>query len=314
MVSFWHIFSAVIPVFGIMLVGWLVRRAQWMDAKGEHTLMRLVVNIFYPLMIFSFISGNEDLRNPVTLFSAAFSGFAITVVGGIICLKLAKYFGIKDPVTARTFAVTAAVNNYGYLAIPVCTLVFGRTTTGVLLAMNVGIELAIWSWGVLTLSGQLRLSQLKRALSPPVIALLVSAPLNLLGWDRYIPTAFIQFANTLGGAAIPVGVLMIGASIYELTPALRSARDWNIDLAGSVMRLLVLPSLILAIVALMPGVPMPLRQVLVIQLAMPCGIFGIVLAKHYGGNPTIATRVVLPTCLLGLITIPLWVKFGMKFL
>lgn len=313
MVSFWHIFSAVIPVFGIMLVGWLVRRAGWMDAKGEHTLMRLVVNIFYPLMIFKFIIGNEALRNPATLFISAFSGFVMVVAGGMLCRQCAPLFGIKEAVNRRTFAATTPVTNYGYLAIPVTTLVFDPMVTGVLLAMNVGIELAIWSWGVLTLSGQFKVSQLRRALSPPVIALLVSAPLNLLGWDRYIPTAIYEFASVLGGAAIPVGVLMIGASIYELTPTLRSTRYWRFALGGSVMRLLILPLLMLAAIALIP-MPLPLRQVWVIQLAMPSGIFGIVLAKHYGGSPIAATHIVLPTCLLGLITIPLWVQLGLKFL
>lgn len=313
MVSFWHIFSAVIPVFGIMLVGWLVRRAGWMDAKGEHTLMRLVVNIFYPLMIFSFIIGNEALRDPGTLFSSALSGFLMIVIGGAICMKCAPLFGITDPVNRRTFAVTAAVNNYGYIAIPVASLVFDRTVTGVLLAMNVGIEVAIWSWGVLTLSGQFKLSQLRRALSPPVIALLISAPLNLLGWDAYIPAAIIEFAKALGAAAIPVGVLMIGAAIYELTPTLRSTRHWQFALGGSIMRLLVLPLLMLAVIAFIP-LPMPLRQVLVIQMAMPCGIFGIVLAKHYGGSQLAATHIVLPSCIFGMVTIPLWVQMGLKFL
>lgn len=313
MVSFGHIISAVIPVFGIMLVGWLVRRGDWIDAKGEHMLMKLVVNVFYPLMIFNFIVGNEALRNPNILFSAAFSGFLMTALGGFVCLRFAPLFGIKDPVARRTFAVTTAINNYGYLAIPVCNIVFDRTVTGVLIATNVGIELAVWSLGVLTLSGQFKLSQLRRAFSPPVIALLISAPLTLFRWDAYVPAAFIQFANIAGGAAIPVGVLMIGASLYELTPTLRSTRYWNVDLGGCVMRLLVLPLLMLAAVALLP-LPLPLRQVLVIQLAMPCGIFGIVLAKHYGGNPTIATHVVMPTCLVGLITIPLWVQLGLRFL
>lgn len=313
MVSFWHILSAVIPVFGIMLVGWLVRRAGWMDAKGEHTLMRLVVNIFYPLMIFRFIVGNEALRDPATLFSSALLGFLTVIGGGIICMQCAPLFGIKDAVHRRTFSVTAAVNNYGYIAIPVSLLVFDETVTGVLLAMNVGTELAIWSWGVLTLSGQLKLSQLRRAFSPPVIALLISAPLNLLGWDAYIPLAVTEFAKSLGNAAIPVGVLMIGASIYELTPALRSKEYFRFDLGGSVMRLLVLPLLLLLVMVWIP-LPMSLRQVLVIQLAMPCGIFGIVLAKHYGGSAIAATHIVLPTCLLGLITIPLWVQFALKFL
>jgi hypothetical protein len=48
-----------------------------------------------------------------------------------------------------------------------------------------------------------------------------------------------------------------------------------------------------------------------VQAAMPSAMFPVILAKHYGGDPATALRIVLITSALGLITIPLWLKFGL---
>jgi malate permease and related proteins len=55
-----------------------------------------------------------------------------------------------------------------------------------------------------------------------------------------------------------------------------------------------------------PAASGELRRVLYIQAAMPSAVFPIILARHYGGDPATAVRVVVATSVLGLITIPLW--------
>ena len=50
-----------------------------------------------------------------------------------------------------------------------------------------------------------------------------------------------------------------------------------------------------------------------LEAAMPAAVFPIVMAKHYGGDPATAVRVVVATSLVGLLTIPLWIRFGMHF-
>jgi predicted Na+-dependent transporter len=42
-------------------------------------------------------------------------------------------------------------------------------------------------------------------------------------------------------------------------------------------------------------------------------VFPIVIAKHYGGDTATALRVVISTSVVGLITIPLWIRFGMNW-
>jgi malate permease and related proteins len=61
-------------------------------------------------------------------------------------------------------------------------------------------------------------------------------------------------------------------------------------------------------------VDVALKSVLVIQAAMPAAIFPIVVTRaHHGDMPT-ALRVVLGTSVIGLITIPLWIGYGLHWI
>jgi hypothetical protein len=57
-----------------------------------------------------------------------------------------------------------------------------------------------------------------------------------------------------------------------------------------------------------------LKRVIVLEAAMPAAVFPIVMARHYAGDPATAMRVVIGTTVVGLMTIPLWIRFGMQFL
>jgi predicted permease len=56
-----------------------------------------------------------------------------------------------------------------------------------------------------------------------------------------------------------------------------------------------------------------LKHVLIVQAAMPAGILPIVIAKHYGGHPLTAVRVVIGTTVLGILVIPLWIRLGLAW-
>jgi len=55
-----------------------------------------------------------------------------------------------------------------------------------------------------------------------------------------------------------------------------------------------------------------LKQVMIVQAAMPCAVFPIVLTRHFDGSPAVAIKVVLATTLISFLTIPLWVALGLK--
>jgi predicted permease len=47
---------------------------------------------------------------------------------------------------------------------------------------------------------------------------------------------------------------------------------------------------------------------------MPCAVFPVVLARHYGGNVSVALQVIAATTVVSLFTMPLWIQWGPRLL
>ncbi len=78
------------------------------------------------------------------------------------------------------------------------------------------------------------------------------------------------------------------------------------------LRLGLLPLFTLALAKWLPC-PVELRRVMLIQAAMPCAVVPVILAKHYGGDPAEALRIILYTSAFGLLTIPFWLQLGLHW-
>jgi predicted permease len=57
-----------------------------------------------------------------------------------------------------------------------------------------------------------------------------------------------------------------------------------------------------------------LKDILIVQIAMPAGIFAIVIVKNYMGDTETAMRVILSTMIGCLLSTPIWLLLGLKFL
>ena len=305
------VFSAVLPIFFVIGAGALARRLGWLDTEADRSLMTVVVNLLYPALIFSFILGNDALRQPSNLILPPLVGLT-TVIGGFgLAMLVARKFKIGDQKECRTFA---GIYNYGYFPVPIIALLFDRETTGVLLVHNLGVEVAMWVLGVgFILSRNDPKSIWKRVFSGPVIAILIAVPMNYFKIDQHLPNSALETINLLGQCAIPLGLLLIGATFMDLAKEMKITSRINIPITASVLRLGILPAAFLFIAFTLP-LSTELKCVIAVQAAMPCGVFPIVLARHFDGSPEVALKVVLGTTLLSFLTIPLWIVIGIKLL
>ncbi|MGJ8638825.1 MAG: AEC family transporter [Opitutaceae bacterium] len=308
------IFTAVIPIFLVIGFGFLARRIGWLDQHADRSLMTVVVNLLYPAFILSYILGNEALREPANLLIPPLVGFTTVAAGFGIAMFVARRLKIGDGKECRTFAFTTGIQNYGYFPVPIIAMLFDRETTGVLLVHNLGVEMAMWALGVgFILSRNDPKSIWRRVFSAPVIAILVAVPLNWLRVDTMLPDFSIETLNLLGKCAIPLGLLLIGATFADLAKGVRLRDRINIPTTASLMRLGIFPLFFLLFAAVFPF-SQELKQVLIVQAAMPCAVFPIVLARHFDGSAEVALKVVLGTTLLSLVTIPIWISLGLKLI
>jgi len=175
---------------------------------------------------------------------------------------------------------------------------YGREPLGVLLVQNMGCELAMWSVGLLVLSGLSLREGWRRVLNPTICTLVVAVVVNLSGFT--LPAVLMRVVDLLGGCAIPFGLLLCGVTLAAYFEKPQQARDRR---RTPVVELLA---------KFAPFSP-ELKRVLVVQAAMPSGMMPLVLARHYGGQPVIAAQIIVGTTLLGVLVIPLWLCLGLAW-
>ena len=308
-----NLLHLILPVFLVIASGYALRRAGIFTEEGDRSLLGLLVNLLVPCLALDVIIGNEALERPANWIFPPLLGFLVPALGYLVCLGVARLF-LRDVKKARTFASVAGLQNYGYIPLPICLALFDRDVVGVLLAFNMGVDIAMWTLGVALMpGGQAKGDWKKILLSPPIVSVAAGIALNAMGAGNWVPQAVDGAWHMLGLCAVPVGLLVTGAVLADhMRPGmLRSG--WNTIGLALALRLGLLPALILAAALWLPLNP-ALRTVLIVQSAMPSAVFPVVLAKMHGGDMPTALRIVLGTSIASLITIPLWLGWAMKFL
>ena len=160
------ILTAVTAVFAAIGVGGAARWWGWLTDDAEASLLKLLVRILVPALLLKIVLGNPALDDPATLAVAPLAGvldvaLGLLVAGGVAWL-LGPRLGLHTPTQRRTFALCVGMFNYGFIPYPITFAMYGETsaTAGALVLHNVGVEVAMWTLGLITLTGGLTLAAL----------------------------------------------------------------------------------------------------------------------------------------------------------
>lgn len=313
MTSYLQLLLLILPVFGVMGIGVAMRRRNWLTVEADQSLIRLVVNVFYPCLVFENVYANPALRDPGNLGWAPAVGFVTMAAGMGICYAAGKALGFTTGTGLRTFAFSVGIYNYSYITVPVMSELFGNDVLGVLFVHNVGCEIAIWVVGILLLSGQSLKTGWRKVINMPVLTLVLSVGVNLSGLSSYVPGVLMTVVHAMAACAIPLGLILSGATLAEqLFRKSPQLFDLRTTFGAVGLRLGVL-TLLMMLLARYGPFSDDLRHVILVQSVMPAGFFPIVLVKHYGGDSLVSARVVVATVAVGILLIPLWLRFGLAW-
>lgn len=311
--EFLTVLGAVIPVFGLAGVGLLIRKINWLTEEADQSLLRVNINVLLPCLILDSALGNPALRQIGNLLLAPAFGFATVALGIGLAAMTPWLHGLREAAARRTFAVSVGIYNYGYVPVPLALLLFGKETAGVMFLLGVGVETALWTIGVMTLTGSGIRQSWRRIINPPLVAIALALALNSVGLTQHIPGVVLTGIKLLGQCAVPMALILIGAIMADHLHEFHSSAGWRVIGSAVVLRVGLLPLLFLLAAKVLPA-SVELRRVIALESAMPAAVFPIVMARHYAGDPATAMRVVIGTTVVGLVTIPLWIRFGMHWL
>ena len=307
------IFIAVLPPFLLLGVGAFARSVGWLRAEADASLSMVTIRILYPCFILFHILENGDTRIDGATFLVIAIGFASILTGFFLAWVVSKVLKLEEE-SVRTFRFCAGIFNYGFIAIPVALAFFDSNIVVHIILFNLGVEIAIWTIGILILTAN-KLS-LKGLLNPPAIAVILGLVLQTTGGKQLIPSFFWEVVEILGQCSIPIGLLLIGGSFYQLMDNFRFSNGLRTEIASLLVRNLFFPCLVISFIAsnfCPTDVPF-LREVLVIQAAIPAGIFAVVIVSNYSANSVTAMRTISVTMLVSLLTLPIWLSVGFAVL
>lgn len=305
------ILSVAVPVYLTMATGALARKTGLLKPEADVSLMKLSVMMLTPALIIERVVGNPAVMRLPPVLIAAGLGYALVALGIAFTYLVAPLIGLKKGEGRRTFSVACGLQNYGFVAIPIVTALFpDKGTLGVLFTFTLGVELACWTAGVGLLTG-LDKAPWRLALNAPVLTILTSLLLNFTGLHAHVPQIAHNTFAMLGACAVPLAVLLIGASIADLWG--QGAMQWKVAIVSPILRLGVIPVAFLLAAYHLP-ISLELKRVIVVQAAMPSAVFNIMIARLYGGQASTAVQVVMATTIVSCVTTPLVIAWGLKLI
>ena len=302
-----------LALFGLgllILLGWLMASRGWVEPRARQSIMRLIIWVFFPAMIFERVCRNPLIASGGQALLYLGAGFLLIVTGYAVAMAVGALAGLPEGVRRRTFAFSAGMNNFGYLGIPVTAALFNQDVVGVLLVHNVGVEAAVWTVGIAMLSGSSLRRGLVNLLQPMTVALFLALAVNLAGLGDSQAVGFLgRILKPVGECAIPVGTLLSGMYLHELLGSFRPGDDLRVSVSAVAVRWALMPPLVLGTVFLCVD-DVALRQVMLVQAAMPCGIFTFLIVDMFKGDSLLSLRCSAVTMLLCVVITPLWLKAG----
>jgi predicted permease len=295
------ILSALLPTFALIVVGYVLRERRFLPDSFWPGAEKLTYFITFPALLFS-NTAKADLGSLPLL------GIATAMLGTIaICTALILVARPVLKVSAPTFSslVQGAIRPNTYIGLAVAAALLGThglTVTALCVALVVPTVNVISVLACAHLGENDRkpgvLSLLRDvAKNPLLMACVLGSLFNVLGIG--LPPIIGPFLEVLGRAALPIGLLAVGAGL-DLSAARRAGFPVGVSSIGK----LVLSPAIAAGLCLMLGLPDIELAAVVLYAALPCSASAYVLARLMGGDAQMMASIITVHTLLAIITMP----------
>lgn len=295
------ILTAVLPVFSIILLGYVFRRRDFPTPGFWDGAEKLTYFVLLPLLLFNSIAtadlGLAHGLGPLML--------AVVVAYALQTLAAFAFWGILRGTDGKSFGSVfqGAVRFNNYIGISVILALYGKP--GVALYAVV-IALGIPLSNILTIAVIARWSDDRPAHWLRILRTLALNPLILATLAGVIVQAGRiemglagQLVTLLSGASLPLGLLCVGAALE-----LRGLHAQSAPLAAAlVLKLATFPGLAW-LSGTWLGLPPAAVGVLMIFGGLPCAASCTVLARQMGANVPLMAAITALTTLLALATIP----------
>jgi predicted permease len=310
-----HIVSIVLPVFGLVGIGYVLAATRLLSESVGDGLSEFVFVVAIPLLILHIVA-TADLGgiSAWSLWFSFFGAFAISWALGSILSR--RIFG-NDARSGLVAGLSAGYGNTTLIGIPLALAAFG-TAGSVPMALIIAVQLPIMMTAVALLmvraerlDGVSRSGGSTRAIFESISRNLVTNPIIIglvagLAW-RFsgVPFAGLpaDLVTRLSEVASPLALFAMGMSLRKygvgghISPALMLG----------ILKLVAMPGFVL-LIAHFIGLPLAPTRVAVIAAACPTGVTPFLIAGRFKTGEGLASNTIMLTTLAAVVSVGLWLN------
>ncbi len=298
-----EVLSSVLPIFLLILLGWLFKRSSLLEEYGWTALERLTYFVLFPCLLATTLAEAEFSDLPIQGIAGAIIG-AIVIVS-VLLLVMRRFFLADGPRFTSVYQGSVRMNTYIGLSIAERFYAeAGLTAAALAIAIivplvNVACVLMLAWFG--NTAGKAAGRGWQGVLdacfkNPLIIGSLIGLGLNISGLG--LPPLLGPMAQILTEAALPLGLLSVGGALH-FSAVLQSRA---VVLVTSAIKLLVLPLFTWGLLQLfnVQGVE---ADVAILFNALPTATSSYILASQFGGDAKLMASIISVETLLSMISL-----------
>lgn len=295
----------LLPIFGLILAGYVFRRRDILGPDSARELNRFVIWLALPALLFLAMAKSTLTALYQPGFAAAFGIASLATFALVLVWRRRAGRALAD---ASVDALSASYSNTGYVGIPLATLAFGPESLVSATIATVIVVCVLFAIAAVVVEVGLRPDARGAAMWIKVLGSIVRNPLVVApvagiafsATGLAIPTGVHTFLQLLGAAAIPCALVGLGLFLAE-HPA--SSPGDRVQWVLVAIKLVALPLLTWVLAVHVFSISPFYAQFAVLMAALPSGTGPFMLAEFYQRDARVSSRTVLWSTVLSLFTL-----------
>ena len=299
------VLNVLLPIFGLILAGYLARRSNRLGATAASEINRMVVWMCLPALLFTATARAswEQIWHPGFVLAFTLSTLAIFALS--LLLRWKRAGGLAD---ATVDALGASYANTGYIGIPLCILVLGEDSLEPALIATLIVVCVLFALALVCVEVALQSEKhLLRVIVKVITALaknpMVIAPLLGALWAWHgepLPAAADKFLSLLGAATTPCALISLGLFLGHKQSAPAEGTTLLV-----LLKLIAHPLLTWILVFKVFQLPTLWANAALLLSALPTGTGPFMMAEYYQREASRVSSTILASTLGSLMTLSL---------
>ncbi|MDG4850168.1 AEC family transporter [Peribacillus frigoritolerans] len=292
----------------ISVIGYVIARTNEITAESKQLLISIMINVAIPCIIldgaFKTKVGKELMSQLIIIFIFSIIISLLSLLLGWVFARIFNY----SPSNARKMAFIAGLGNTGFIGIPLCAAIFGPKGALLAAAFDTGVGIVLFTVAIALLQDnyQFTFASLKQLINPPIISIVIA--LFVIVAEIQPPEVIQQLNGMLANLATPLGMLYIGILIRMMLKQ-RGTMSISRLTVPILLKLIIFPILTIVVVVF-TNFSMMMKQVIIIQVAMPTMTIAPVLLARYTQDEEIGVKAAVYSTICAILTVPFIVFLG----